>query len=246
LRLSKPPSSIRTSPKPTAAIYAAATIARSNRDSSRPVGYARNTCNNTTGGNRWSSSPIVNNTSDLASERLETKAAKPARTISGPKRLSARRRHATRPQRTYESVIQPTRPARARGSRPSSAPSTSVTERAAAEQPARPNASSNDQLGDRPRPPFAPRVARRTLIPSRSFLTHGRRIRTNPSGTTGHTSRATDADERRRLRTRILRRPHSLQPLVGSSHRAEEPCGGGRCGARRPQTVRYSPTRCLT
>jgi hypothetical protein len=131
---------MRTNCKSTAATYAPATRARSSFPRRCPVGKARKTCMRMTGGRRSSAWPRVNVRSFVVHDSVETKFANPAATISGPKRLSGRRAHASRPHRMYDTVSQFESSAITSGS-PSSActagfRSAETKEYAAAAQPA--------------------------------------------------------------------------------------------------------------
>ena len=136
----RPPSRTRPQPAPL-----------TKRPRSRPSGKARNTCKKSTGGTRSIACPTVCKTSLVDHTSVETKLTKPAAIISGPRRLAGRRRHAKRPQSTYDSVSKAVSIAITRGS-PTSTPTpppatASMNEVAAAAHPTIAIAQETDTLG---------------------------------------------------------------------------------------------------
>jgi hypothetical protein len=199
----KPPKYMRTSSRPTAVAYDVKTTARTNRPLRRPSGNTRKTVIKSTGGTRSSACPTVCKTPLVAHPSVDTKLTKPHAIISGPKRLPGRRRHAKSPQSTYESVRKAVSTAITRGApiaTPTSSPTTaSVNDVAAAAHPTIAIDHKSDARGARANSTLAWGATAEAAIALTTFYPRSSRSGRNLSGPTAHASRATDADERRRL-----------------------------------------------
>ena len=190
----KPPKYMRTSSSPIAAAYDINTRPRTNRPLRRPSGNTRKTCMKSTGGTRSRACPTVCETPLVAHPSVDTKLTKPPAIISGPKRLSGRRRHAKSPQSTYDSVSKRRQTAITRGAptrTPTSCPATaSANEVAAAAHPTTAIDHESDALGARASSAPAGWATAEALIVHSLLRAGCSRSGRNPSGPTAHASRA--------------------------------------------------------
>jgi hypothetical protein len=128
-------------------LYAATTSIRSKPERSRPSGKASTTWRKSAAGRMSNRAPIVKRASTWVSCKADGPLAKPPAIISGPRRLSGRRNHATSPARMYGTVIQSSNATDTRST--SSLVSATAIERRGAMQPTAATAASRNRCGGR-------------------------------------------------------------------------------------------------